>query len=111
MTDRRIVHSDTFHKWVVSGIATLTLAAGIMGYYIKAEDNETRALLQAQISILQEQQKTAVRVNQLVIIIDKKLSNIENNLKRQSTLILEVRELRKEVNNLKVEIAKATKHG
>lgn len=104
--ERRVVKHDTLHKWVATGATIFAVAWATMAYYVKSEDSQIKLNLQSQINILQVQQKTTERVNELVLIIDKKLSNIESNLERQADLVVEVRELRKEVNYLKVELAK-----
>lgn len=104
--ERRTVNQESFHKWVGSGIVILSLAWASMAYFIKAEDNQTRSNLQSQINVLQSQQVINARVNELVFAIDKKLSNIENSLLRQAVLVDEVKELRTEVNFLKIELAR-----
>ena len=104
--ERRLVDRDALHKWVASGAAISALIWAAMAYYIKAEDTQVGMALQSQITILQAHQLTSARVHELVNTIDKKLSNIETSLIQQTSLVSEVKELREEVNNLKVEVAK-----
>lgn len=98
----------TVHKWAGTTITVCVLIWGAMAYYVKAEDEHTRMTLQSQIDVLKIQQAQSERVNQLVVGIDKKLSNIETSLTYQSKLMEDVKLLRKEVNELKVELAKKT---
>ena len=97
---------NAVHKWVATGCTICALMWGSTAYYVNSEDTKTRLTLQAQITVLQAQQQVNVKVNQLVVDIDKKLSNIETSLTYQTQLIHEVKELRDEVNKLKVELAK-----
>lgn len=108
-TERRLVNQESFHKWVATFATMFALTWGLMGYYIQAEGGKQEARLQSQITVLQLHQAASTRVNELVLIIDKKLSNIESKLVRQTDLIEEVRDLRKDVNFLKVELAKRGK--
>ena len=94
------------HKWVATTIGVGLVVWGAMAYYVQAEDTKTRLLLQGQIDILTVQQVASIKVNQLVVDIDKKLSSIETSLVYQSQLMDDVADLRIEVNKLKVEIAK-----
>ena len=103
--ERRTVKQDSFHKWVGTIVAIVVLGWGSLAYYIQAEDNQTRLELQSQINLLNSQQAVDMRVNELVFKIDKQLSNIESQLHRQNSLIEEVRQLRAEVNDLKLQLA------
>lgn len=109
-SDRRTVNNDTLHKWVATGATIFALTWAAMAYYVKSEDSQIKLNLQSQINILQVQQKTTERINDLVLIIDKKLSSIETALKRQSDLITEVQSLRKDVNYLKIELVKRNRN-
>lgn len=109
-SDRRTVNNDTLHKWVATGATIFALTWATMAYYVKSEDSQIKLNLQSQINILQVQQKTTERINDLVLIIDKKLSSIEAALKRQSDLITEVQSLRKDVNYLKIELVKRNRN-
>ena len=104
--ERRVVKQDTFHKWVGTCAVIVALAWGGLAYYVKAEDNQTRLILQSQINMLQSQQQTDLKVQELVIVIDKRLAVIEGQLSNQKHLVEEVRNLRMEVNELKLELAK-----
>ncbi|QDP58696.1 MAG: hypothetical protein Tp125SUR00d2C35697761_31 [Prokaryotic dsDNA virus sp.] len=107
--ERRTVKQDSFHKWVATIVAIVVLAWGGLAYFVQAEDNKTRLELQSQINLLNSQQAVDMRVNELVFKIDKQLSNIESQLHRQNSLIEEVRKLRNEVNDLKVQLATRVK--
>lgn len=107
--ERRVVKHDTLHKWVATSAAIVAIAWGGLAYYVKAEDNQTRLDLQGQINILKTQQEVDIRINELVMTIDKQLSRIESQLAAQNSLVVEVRQLRSEVNDLKLQLAK--KHG
>ena len=97
---------NAVHKWVATTITVCGIIWGMMAYYVQSENEQTRLRLQSQITTLQQQQLVDIKIQQIVIEVDKKLSSIETSLKYQSTLILEVQELREEVNKLKVELAR-----
>lgn len=103
--EQRNVKQDTFHKWVATVAVLVALAWGGLAYFVQAEDTKTRLELQSQINMLNSQQIVNSRVNELVFKIDKQLANIESQLHRQTALIDEVRQLRAEVNDLKVQLA------
>ena len=104
--ERRLVDASQLHKWVGTFATVFAITWAAMAYYIKAEDTQVGMALQSQINVLQAHQATSARVHDLVMTIDKKLSNIEISFTQQSALVLEVRNLRQEVNNLKIELAK-----
>ena len=105
--ERRLVVREALHKWVATVATVSAVIWAAMAYYIKAEDTQVGMQLQSQINVLQAHQATSARVHDLVLTIDKKLANIETSLTQQTSLIVEVKDLRKEVNYLKVELAKS----
>jgi len=111
--DRRVVKYDALHKWVATCVSIFCIIWLVTAYYVQSEDTKIQLDLQSQINVLTERQKTTLQVNSLVVAIDKQLSNIETKLTLQSDVVKEVRELRKEVNQLKVAMAKNTRpiHG
>ena len=109
MEERRLVNQKTFLAWVGTILTIVLVIWGAMAYFVRSEDSKTRLNLQSQITVLQVQQRTSENVNTLVLAIDKKLSSIESSINAQSELIAEVKELRTEVNSLKVELAKVTR--
>ena len=107
--ERRLVDRESLHKWVATVATLFALTWAAMTYYIKAEDTQVAMSMQAQINVLQAHQATSARVHDLVLTIDKKLSSIEVSFQQQTLLLTEVKDLRAEVNHLKVELAKAGK--
>ena len=106
--DRRVVKYDVLHKWVATCVSVFCVVWLVTAYYIQSEDTKMQLDLQSQINVLTERQKTTLKVNSLVVAIDKQLSNIETKLTLQSDVVKEVRELRREVNQLKVAMARNT---
>jgi len=106
MPSNQAVKTDTLHKWVGTVIAVFALTWGGLTYYVKAEDRALETQIQIQLDRLNAKQATNDKVNELVITIDKKLSSIESTMRWQQEFVSEVKELRKEVSSLKVELAK-----
>jgi hypothetical protein len=106
MPSNQAVKTDTLHKWVGTVIAVFALTWGGLTYYVKAEDRALETQIQIQLDRLNSKQATNDKVNELVITIDKKLSSIESTMRWQQEFVSEVKELRKEVSSLKVELAK-----
>ena len=106
MPSSRVVQADTLHKWVGTVLAVFALTWGGLTYYVKAEDRVLATKIQIQLDLLNSKQATNDKVNELVITIDKKLSSIESTMRWQQEFVSEVKELRKEVSSLKVELAK-----
>ena len=104
----RAVQTDTLHKWVGTVIAVFALTWGGLTYYVKAEDRALEARVQVQLDGLKAKQVTNDKVNELVLTIDRKLTNIESTMRWQQEFVSEVKELRKEVVSLKLELAKRT---
>lgn len=102
----KAVQTDTLHKWVGTALAVFALTWGGLTYYVKAETRSLETQIQIQLDRLNSKQETNDKVNELVITIDKKLSSIESTMRWQQEFVSEVKELRKEVSSLKVELAK-----
>lgn len=97
---------NEIHKWVGTSLAIGALVYGALVYYVTSEDRTNTLVLQGQIDILKQQQIVNVKVQNLVVEIDKKLARLEVNADQSYQLIVEVRGLREEVSKLKVELAK-----
>lgn len=97
---------NELHKWVSTIIAVGVIVYGALAYYVTAEDRNNTLVLQGQIDVLKQQQIVNVKVQNLVVEIDKKLAKLEVTSDQGYQLVIEVRELRKEVSQLKVELAK-----
>lgn len=97
---------NELHKWVSTIIAIGIVVYGALAYYVTSEDRNNMLMLQGQIDILKQQQIVNVKVQNLVVEIDKKLARLEVTSDQSYQLIIEVRGLREEVSKLKVELAK-----
>lgn len=97
---------NELHKWVSTIIAIGIVVYGAMAYYVTSEDRNNTLQLQGQIDILKQQQIVNVKVQNLVVEIDKKLARLEVTADQSYQLIIEVRGLREEVSKLKIELAK-----
>ena len=97
---------NELHKWVSTIIAVGVVVYGALAYYVTAEDRNNTLRLQGQIDVLKQQQIVNVKVQNLVVEIDKKLARLEVTSDQSYQLIIEVSGLREEVSKLKVEIAK-----
>ena len=87
-------------------LAVGAVVYGAMAYYVTSEDRNNTLILQGQIDVLKEQQVVNLKVQDLVVAIDKKLARLEVSTNQNYQLVVEVRELRKEVSQLKIELAK-----
>ena len=94
------------HKWVSTIIAVGAVVYVALAYYVTSEDRNNALVLQGQIDVLKQQQIVNVKVQDLVVEIDKKLAKLEVTANQGYQLVVEVRKLREEVSQLKVEIAK-----
>lgn len=94
------------HKWVATVAAVGVLLWGSMAYFITAEDAKMKLAMEARINQLEQQQLESAKMSALVISIDKKLAVFEVIIKRQATLVANVREIRTEMNELKFMINK-----
>lgn len=97
---------NELHKWVSTIIAIGVVVYGALAYYVTSEDRNNALILQGQIDVLKQQQIVNVKVQNLVVEIDKKLARLEVTADQSYQLIIEVRGLREEVSKLKVELAK-----
>lgn len=97
---------NELHKWVSTIIAIGVVVYGALAYYVTAEDRNNTLLLQGQIDVLKQQQIVNIKVQNLVVEIDKKLAKLEVTSDQSYQLVIEVRGLREEVSQLKIELAK-----
>ena len=104
LVERRGVSVDTFHKYITTFGTIVMMLWGGMVYYITAEDEKNKLIMEARIVKLEAAQKIDEKVNELVFGIDSRLARMEQILLQQSGILMEVKELRSEVNKLKVAI-------
>ena len=101
---------NELHKWVSTILAVGVVVYGAMVYYVTSEDRNNTLVLQGQIDVLKQQQIANLKVQNLVVEIDKKLASLESKADQSYQLIVEVRGLREEVTKLKVELARVNRN-
>lgn len=101
---------NELHKWVSTILAVGVVVYGAMVYYVTSEDRNNTLVLQGQIDVLKQQQVANLKVQNLVVEIDKKLASLESKANQSYQLIVEVRGLREEVTKLKVELARVNRN-
>lgn len=92
------------HKWVASMVTVGVVLWGSMAYFITAEDAKLKLAMESRVNQLEQQQLVTLKINALVIEIDRKLAVFEVIVGQQQRLVTEVRDIQQDVTRLKTVI-------